>query len=154
MQMRCRRPVNTHAIAGRSVTAVVEAPAPRARASALLSRLDGDVQAVTAAYKRVVWEHTLVATRAGELGEVERAIQAQLVALTDSRAREKRALALDAAARVAQLPHVVMDAPPELSLFPFHLTWPGATLAQEDAATRDLMAATSRRSIRGCAAAA
>jgi len=58
---------------------------------------------------------------------------------------EKRALALDAAARVARLPHVVMDAPPELSLFPFHLTWPGATLAQEDAATRELMAATSLR---------
>jgi aromatic-L-amino-acid decarboxylase len=58
---------------------------------------------------------------------------------------EKRALALDAAARVAQLPHVVMDAPPELSLFPFHLSWPGATLAQEDAATRELMAATSQR---------
>ena len=58
---------------------------------------------------------------------------------------EKRALALDAAARVAQLPYVVMDAPPELSLFPFHLTWPGATLAQEDAATRELMAVTSQR---------
>ena len=58
---------------------------------------------------------------------------------------EKRALALDAAARVARLPHVVMDAPPELSLFPFHLTWPGATLAQEDTATRELMAATSLR---------
>ena len=58
---------------------------------------------------------------------------------------EKRALALDAASRVAELPHVVMDAPPELSLFPFHLSWPGATLAQEDAATRELMAATSQR---------
>lgn len=58
---------------------------------------------------------------------------------------EKRALALDAASRVSQLPHVVMGAPPELSLFPFHLTWPGATLAQENAATRDLMAATSQR---------
>ena len=58
---------------------------------------------------------------------------------------EKRALALEAAARVARLPHVVIDAPPALSLFPFHLTWPGATRAQEDAATRALMAATSRR---------
>ncbi|WP_309670769.1 aminotransferase class V-fold PLP-dependent enzyme [Gemmatimonas sp.] len=58
---------------------------------------------------------------------------------------EKRALALDAAARVAQLPHVVIDAPPALSLFPFHLTWPGATLAQEDAATRELMAAVSQQ---------
>ena len=58
---------------------------------------------------------------------------------------EKRALALDAAARVAQLPHVVMDAPPELSLFPFHLTWPGATRAQEDDATRALMDNVSKR---------
>jgi aromatic-L-amino-acid decarboxylase len=58
---------------------------------------------------------------------------------------EKRALALEAAARVAALPHVVIDAPPELSLFPFHLSWPGATVAQEDAATRALMAATTAR---------
>jgi len=58
---------------------------------------------------------------------------------------EKRTLAVDAAARVARLPHVVMDAEPELSLFPFHLTWPGATLAQEDEATREVMANTSRR---------
>ena len=58
---------------------------------------------------------------------------------------EKRMLALDAAARVAALPHVVIDAQPELSLFPFHLTWPGATLAQEDEATRLLMAETSAR---------
>lgn len=58
---------------------------------------------------------------------------------------EKRALAVDAAARVAQLPHVVMDAPPELSLFPFHLSWPGATLAQEDEATRAVMGVTSKK---------
>jgi aromatic-L-amino-acid decarboxylase len=58
---------------------------------------------------------------------------------------EKRALTLDAAARVARLPHVVIDAPPELSLFAFHLTWPGATLADEDAATRALMTETTRR---------
>ena len=58
---------------------------------------------------------------------------------------EKRALAVDAATRVAALPHVVMDAPPELSLFPFHVTWPGATLAQEDAATREVMYTTSKR---------
>lgn len=57
---------------------------------------------------------------------------------------EKRALALDAAARVARLPHVVLDAPPELSLFPFHLSWPGASRAQEDAATRELMAVVSQ----------
>ena len=58
---------------------------------------------------------------------------------------EKWALALDAADRVAQLPHVVIDAPPELSLFAFHLTWPGATRAEEDAATRTLMEKTTRR---------
>ncbi len=58
---------------------------------------------------------------------------------------EKRALTLDAARRIAALPHVVMDAPPELSLFAFHLTWPGATLEQEDAATRLLMDRTTGR---------
>jgi aromatic-L-amino-acid decarboxylase len=58
---------------------------------------------------------------------------------------EKRALAVDACRRVAALPHVVVDAPPELSLFAFHLTWPGATLANEDAATRALMDQTTSR---------
>jgi aromatic-L-amino-acid decarboxylase len=57
---------------------------------------------------------------------------------------EKRALALDAARHVASLPHVVIDAPPELSLFAFHLTWPGASLRDEDAATRELMDRTTR----------
>src|SRR5262249_30695324 len=58
---------------------------------------------------------------------------------------EKRALAVDAAGRVAGLPHIVMDAPPALSLFAFHLTWPGASRADEDAATRALMEQTTRR---------
>jgi len=58
---------------------------------------------------------------------------------------EKRALALDAFHGVAALPHVVVDAPPELSLFAFHLTWPGAALADEDRATRRLMDDTTRR---------
>jgi aromatic-L-amino-acid decarboxylase len=58
---------------------------------------------------------------------------------------EKRALTLDAARRVAALPGIVIDAPPDLSLFAFHLTWPGATLAEEDAATRALMTRTTRR---------
>jgi aromatic-L-amino-acid decarboxylase len=58
---------------------------------------------------------------------------------------EKRALALDAASRVGRLPGVVIDAPPELSLFAFHLTWPGATRADEDAATRRLMEETTRQ---------
>ncbi|HEX7136278.1 MAG TPA: pyridoxal-dependent decarboxylase, partial [Vicinamibacterales bacterium] len=57
---------------------------------------------------------------------------------------EKRALALEAARRVAALPHVVIDAEPELSLFAFHLTWPGASKQDEDAATRELMNRTTR----------
>jgi aromatic-L-amino-acid decarboxylase len=56
---------------------------------------------------------------------------------------EKRALTIDAARRVAELPGVVIDAPPDLSLFAFHLTWPGATLADEDTATRALMDQTT-----------
>jgi aromatic-L-amino-acid decarboxylase len=58
---------------------------------------------------------------------------------------EKRALALDAARRVAELPGIVIDALPDLSLFAFHLTWPGATLADEDAATRALMDQTTAK---------
>src|SRR3954468_6123436 len=58
---------------------------------------------------------------------------------------EKRALALEAARRVAALPGIVIDAEPELSLFAFHLTWPGASSADEDAATRALMEQTTRR---------
>lgn len=58
---------------------------------------------------------------------------------------EKRALAVDAAQRVAALPYVVMDTPAELSLFAFHLSWHGATLDDEDAATRALMDAVTLR---------
>jgi aromatic-L-amino-acid/L-tryptophan decarboxylase len=58
---------------------------------------------------------------------------------------EKRALAVDAAARIAALPHIAIDAPPELSLFAFHLTWPGASQADEDEATRALMDETTAR---------
>jgi aromatic-L-amino-acid decarboxylase len=58
---------------------------------------------------------------------------------------EKRALAVDAARRVARLPGIVMDAWPELSLFAFHLTWPGATREDEDRATRALMERTTAR---------
>jgi aromatic-L-amino-acid decarboxylase len=68
---------------------------------------------------------------------------------------EKRALTLDAARRVAALPGIVMDAAPELSLFAFHLTWPGASLADEDAATRQLMDETTKRGrvmVTGCTA--
>jgi aromatic-L-amino-acid decarboxylase len=58
---------------------------------------------------------------------------------------EKRALALDAARRVAALRGIVMDAEPELSLFAFHLSWPGASIVDEDRATRALMDETTRR---------
>src|SRR5262245_33012394 len=68
---------------------------------------------------------------------------------------EKRELALDAARRVAALPGIVIDAPPDLSLFAFHLSWPGAARAEEDAATRALMDRTTRRGrvmLTGCTA--
>jgi aromatic-L-amino-acid decarboxylase len=68
---------------------------------------------------------------------------------------EKRALALEAARRVAELPGIVVDAPPDLSLFAFHLSWPGATQAEEDEATRALMERTTRRGrvmVTGCTA--
>ena len=68
---------------------------------------------------------------------------------------EKRALALDARRRVAALPGIVIDAEPELSLFAFHLTWPGATRAAEDEATRALMDHTTQRGrvmVTGCTA--
>jgi aromatic-L-amino-acid decarboxylase len=68
---------------------------------------------------------------------------------------EKRALTLEAVRRVAALPGIVIDAAPELSLFAFHLTWPGATRADEDAATEALMERTTRRGrvmVTGCTA--
>ncbi|MEZ5420825.1 MAG: aminotransferase class V-fold PLP-dependent enzyme [Vicinamibacterales bacterium] len=58
---------------------------------------------------------------------------------------EKRELALTAARRIAALPGIVIDAPPDLSLFAFHVTWPGATPADEDQATRALMERTTAR---------
>jgi aromatic-L-amino-acid/L-tryptophan decarboxylase len=58
---------------------------------------------------------------------------------------EKRALTLDAFHRIAALPGIVIDAPPELSLFAFHATRPGASLADEDAMTRAVMERTTRR---------
>jgi aromatic-L-amino-acid decarboxylase len=58
---------------------------------------------------------------------------------------EKRALALEAHGRIAALPNVAIDAPPELSLFAFHLTWRGASPDDEDAATRALMESVTAR---------
>jgi aromatic-L-amino-acid decarboxylase len=66
---------------------------------------------------------------------------------------EKRALAVDAAARLAAVPGLRMVAPPQLSLFAFHLSWPGASRDDENAATRELMArvvARQRVMITGC----
>ena len=58
---------------------------------------------------------------------------------------EKRRLAVDAWRRISGLPHIVIDAPPELSLFAFHVTWPGAAHAEEDDATRTLVENTTKR---------
>jgi len=66
---------------------------------------------------------------------------------------EKRELALDAAARISRIPGIVMDAEPQLSLFAFHLSWPGATRDDENAATRALMdgvTARGRVMLTGC----
>lgn len=68
---------------------------------------------------------------------------------------EKRQLALDAWRRVAALPNIVIDAEPQLSLFAFHVTWKGASRADEDAATRQLLEETTRRGrvmLTGCSA--
>jgi aromatic-L-amino-acid/L-tryptophan decarboxylase len=58
---------------------------------------------------------------------------------------EKRALALDAARRLTALPDFVVDAAPQLSLFPFHLEPPGWPLEQQNAATRELIERVTRR---------
>lgn len=66
---------------------------------------------------------------------------------------EKRQLALDAAARISRIPGIVMDAPPQLSLFAFHLSWPGASRDDENAATRALIrnvTARGRVMLTGC----
>ena len=59
---------------------------------------------------------------------------------------EKRALALWAAEQIAAIPGVVMDAPPQLSLFAFHLENAAlATLEAQNAATRALMERVTAR---------
>lgn len=68
---------------------------------------------------------------------------------------EKRALAVEAARQVAATPGVVMDAPPDLSLFAFHLARDGWGREREDAATRELVrrvTARGRVMITGCTA--
>jgi aromatic-L-amino-acid decarboxylase len=58
---------------------------------------------------------------------------------------EKRRLALEAAERIARIPGIAMDAAPQLSLFAFHLQWPGASIDQQNAATRDLLRRVNAR---------
>lgn len=58
---------------------------------------------------------------------------------------EKRALALQAAERVAALPGITVAAAPQLSLFAFYATRPGATLDEENRATADLLERVTRR---------
>ena len=51
------------------------------------------------------------------------------------------------------LPNIVMDATPQLSLFAFHLEWPGSSRDEQDAATRELLERVTRRGkvfITGC----
>ncbi len=66
---------------------------------------------------------------------------------------EKRQLAVDAAARVAAIPGIVMLAPPQLSLFAFYVDWPGATLTEQNQATREVLdrvTARGRVMLTGC----
>ncbi len=58
---------------------------------------------------------------------------------------EKRALTVDAYERIAHVPGIAIDAPPQLSLFAFHLEWPGASVEQQNAATRDLLQRVNAR---------
>lgn len=59
---------------------------------------------------------------------------------------EKRELAVWAAEQLARIPGIVIDAPPQLSLFAFHLQSSAlATLAAQNAATRNLMERVTRR---------
>ena len=58
---------------------------------------------------------------------------------------EKRALAVQAADRIAALPGIRMVAPPQLSLFAFYVTRRGATLDEENHATAELLERVRRR---------
>jgi aromatic-L-amino-acid decarboxylase len=66
---------------------------------------------------------------------------------------EKRELAVDAAGRIGRIPGIVIDAPPQLSLFAFHVEWPGASQAAQNRATRallDRVTARGRVMLTGC----
>jgi aromatic-L-amino-acid decarboxylase len=69
--------------------------------------------------------------------------------------REKREFALQAADRIGRMTGVRMVAAPQLSLFGFHVEWPGASVAEEDRATRRLLdevQARGRVLLTGCTA--
>ena len=52
---------------------------------------------------------------------------------------------MESMVRVAEIPGIVIDAVPQLSLFAFHLAWPGATLPDRNAATQELMRRVTAR---------
>jgi aromatic-L-amino-acid decarboxylase len=52
---------------------------------------------------------------------------------------EKRVMAVDAAEALARVPGIRLVAPPELSLFAFHLTWRGAGVQDENTVTALLL---------------
>jgi aromatic-L-amino-acid decarboxylase len=53
--------------------------------------------------------------------------------------REKRDLALWAYHELSQVDGLRIVTEPQLSLFPYHLTWPGATRQEENLATQELL---------------
>ena len=60
---------------------------------------------------------------------------------------------MEAARRVGSLPGIILVAPPQLSLFAFYPTWPGASLEQENEATKRLLEGVTARGrvmITGC----
>jgi aromatic-L-amino-acid decarboxylase len=66
---------------------------------------------------------------------------------------EKRAMAVAAAEQLGQVPGIALVAPPQLSLFAFHLAWPGSTRAEQNDATRlliDRVIARGQIMISGC----
>ncbi|MBM3885169.1 MAG: aminotransferase class V-fold PLP-dependent enzyme [Gemmatimonadetes bacterium] len=82
----------------------------------------------------------------------------QLVGVARYRAAlaEKRALAVEATARLSAVPGLVLDAPPQLSLLAFHLEGPGLTTREaEDRATAALVERVTARGdvmLSGCVA--
>jgi aromatic-L-amino-acid/L-tryptophan decarboxylase len=66
---------------------------------------------------------------------------------------EKRELAVEAAGRIARVPGIIVDAPPQLSLFAFHVSRPGGRIEDENRATRRLLDIVNARQhvmITGC----